>query len=440
MSARALVALAALAAASCAELVGTDDVTFERSTCGRGPAPCGDSGADLVVETQNLFLYGLSEPYRAERRPHVEAALRASRADVLCLTELGDPTDRDSILAAVASDLPYAYAPRTNANTPVSVPEDLRGNAPAPPGPPLCEGLGMAAAAGLDCLAQHCSSIPGSGAGMLTDDDCAASHCDQSGLELPGKAERLCAQCLRALLDDHTIDATRGGCEAPPGDRPLGHSGDHATVLLSRHPLSRQSLIVLPSTAARQVLLVATVEKPGLPPVDVACTRFTSNKEGAYDYYVGPYGGGADGLAAWDNEVLLQALRVSERLLAARPHVGVLMGWMGASREVKVGGEVWVGGFRSEALRVFDGGFVDAVSPTFTGCTACLSNPLFDDTYVDRRPDQVFLLGLDRSRVVDVTVTNQEAVVPVTPGPRGKGASRAPISDHYGLRVGLRVR
>ena len=54
MSARALVALAALAAASCAELVGTDDVTFERSTCGRGPAPCGDSGADLVVEANPI--------------------------------------------------------------------------------------------------------------------------------------------------------------------------------------------------------------------------------------------------------------------------------------------------------------------------------------------------------------------------------------------------
>lgn len=437
MTRRAL-ALVALVAVGCGELIGVDDVEFARTAT----APCSGSTCppDLVVETQNMFLYGLGEPYRAERRPYVEAAMRASPADVLCLTELGDPTDRDAILAAVADRFPHAYAPRTDEATPISIAEDLAGNPPAPPGPPLCEGLDAAVDAGLDCLAQHCSTLPGSGGGRFTGDDCAVEHCQQTVLGLTSKAERLCAQCLNAVLDDHTIDEARRACSVPPGGKRLGHSGDHANVLLSRHPLSRTALFVLPSTTARQVMLTATVEKPGVPPVDVACVRFTSNKEGAYDYYVGPYGGGAEGLAAWDNEVLLQAKRTSDRLLAGRPHVGVLMGWMGASREVKIDGELWVGGFREETLAVFDGGFLDAVPRLLTECTACLANPLFDDTYVDRRPDQIFLLGLDRDRVTDVTVTNQSPVVPVAAGPRSKGKSQVPISDHYGLRVGLRLR
>lgn len=429
---RAWPALVALSLASCAELVGTDDVTFGEAPCDPSGGAC---GADLIVETQNLFVYGRMDPYRAARRPYVEAALRASPADVLCLNELGDPTDRDAMVQAVAERFPFAYYPRTTEATPVTVAETLDGTAPEPPGPPLCEGLDAEVDAGLDCLAEHCSTA----AGVFTDDDCAVDHCQQTLLGLTGARERLCARCLRAVLDDHTIDDSRRACSVPPGGRRLGYSGDHATVLLSRHPLSRQALFVLPSTAARQVVLAATVNKPGLPPVDVACTRFTSNNEGTFDTYVGPYGGGAEGLAAWDNEVRLQARRTADARLAGRPNLGVLMGWMGASREVTLDGELWTGGFREDALAVFDTAFVDAVPRDFTGCTACLANPLFDDAYVDRRPDQVFLLGLDRSRVVDVTVTNQAPIVPVTPGPRSKGQALVPISDHYGLRVRLRL-
>lgn len=437
---RASVLLSATAAiAGCGQLIGVDDVEFgavAADACDPSTRSC---EPNFVVETQNMFLYGRYEPYRNERRPYVEAAIRASTADVLCFDEIGHPGDREAIAEAVSGAYPHAYFAHTDESTPIDVPEDLFGNPPAPPGPPLCLGLDAQVDASLDCLAQHCSSIPGSGAGLFTDDECAVTNCSETILSLSTRTERLCAQCIHAVMDDHSIDEARRGCSVPPGDKRLGYSGDNASMVLSKHPIVRRSVFVLPSTASRQVVLRATVQKPGLPPVDVYCARFTSNKEGAYDYYVGPYGGGATGLKTWDNEVLLQAKRTSEWILAARPNRAVLMGWLSASREVTIGTELWVGGFREDALQVFEQGFTDAVPRDYPACTACLANPLFDDTFVDRRTDHVFLLGMNRDNVTGVSITNQEPVVPVEAGPRSKGKSIVPISDHYGLRVGLRV-
>ena len=426
-------------ATACGQLIGVDDVSFGAPVVAVCDATQRSCEPNFVVETQNMFVYGRWEPYRAERIARAKAQIEASEADVLCLTEFGAPNDRQQLRDGVAGAYPFSHFVHTDESSPVDVPETIDGNPPAPPGDPLCAGLDAQVDAGLDCLAAHCSTVPGSDLGLFTSDECATEFCQDTVLALKSREERLCAQCIHAVMDDHSIADARRACSVPPGGMRLGYSGENATMLLSKHPLSRLASFVLPSTRSRQVVLRATVDKPGLAPVDVYCTRFTSNNDGAFDYYEGPYGGDSTGLAAWDNESQLQAMRAAQWVLAARPYRAIFMGWLAASREVMIDGELWAQGYRPKTLEVFDAAFIDAVPATFPGCTACLANPLFDDTYVDRRTDHVFLLGLDKSNVVDVAITNTEPVVPVEPGPRSKGKAIVPISDHYGLRVGLRV-
>lgn len=422
----------------CRQILGVDQKDFSDSSAASGGSSP-DPGRLLILDSFNAFS-AKGEPFFEERLPALVAALGKSPADVLCLSEVDRWEGRDALVAALSGEYPHAVNIHTDEATPVDSPTDATGALPSPLAPP-CKGLEEQVAKASACAREFCSTIPGSEQGFLTSEACFTDACGFSTPSpLGSNEERACAFCLRNGAASLSLAQLRQRCESE-GEMPLWRGGDHDGLLLSRHPILSSARWVLPSTGNRRVVLFARIEKPGLGPVDVYCTRLGTIYDGVLQVYHGSYGGGLQGEQAWAAEQALQARKIPDFITAiSRERRAVLAGWMGASRPVQENEGTLIEGVGQETLEILDGFFLSASSPEKDReCTACKSNPLYDDSFRDRRVEHVFLRGFVGSDVVSLERVYDEATVTVAPNGASKGKPLVPLSDHYGLRLRLRL-
>lgn len=399
---------------------------------------------EVVVDAFAVDLSGIVSPHEDERRPYIEAALAKLSSDVVCLTEVGRQKDRDAIVAAASLQMNVATFTYDETSAPGNA-ADLSGNVPPPPAAPACAGPSQSQklkALG-DCVSTHCSSVPGSAAGHVTDIDCVTQSCSGEYASFFGAADdQACLLCLQAGVDSFTpIEEFQTRCQTVTR-RAYTFGGQGSVVLLSRLPFVPGSVggLVLPSTLVRREVVKATVQV-GNGSIDVYC-GILGEVYTVLVPYSGPYGDGASGPKGWANEQLLQAKRWLEWVAATSTgDRTVIAGQLYASAEHKnADGAVAVSGnLGAPTLSLFQQSFPEALAAGYVpACTRCTTNPLVNDSVLGESPPgpwhtHVFAKGPPSLHVTTTERTFLEATVPIDDG-KG-GTITVPLSRNYGMRT-----
>lgn len=387
----------------CATCVKT--ITVRPPSYGPPANACESAPADLDVVTYNTGLGPGIVSYASARAPHVIDAVASTPFDVLCLQEVWTDGDRDAIIARLG--LP---------------PENVAFVRTAGLGE---TGEDRCSDGDLDrlsaCTAERCRGVPEEDLTM-----CALSRCE-SALRGIFFRNRECLNCL-AAMSGHSEASIRRHCTTRGMSRIYG--GRNGIILASRWPLLDKEAIMLPTSNANRVAILARVDVPGRGEVELACTHLSSSQA------IPPYHSGYDD---WDEEKAAQLEIVSRRLAeraAGRPQFFIgdhnFGGGDGASIEDE-SGWVW---YRAHEL-----GFSDpAAYVTPRLCSICSGN-----TFVGTRPrskliDHVLLRDPPGGIAVEPTCGERmyEGTVTV-PGYEGSPVSTS-LSDHYGIRMKFRLR
>lgn len=405
-------------------------------------AGCGDDApaatpTSLRVHTLNLGLAGAFIPHEPARRAAAPAAVAALDDDVVCIQEAWRDEDKRAIAEAARARFPYAlWYPHDLSTQEEAIPSTCDvGAAPTTPpcaDPSVTGAFGM----GITCLAQNCSTMPGSEMGQTTSTSCAEAMCIGSVTQLlvAGAAGLRCYGCLAPQLPTATFAEMRTACTTNPRAG-LAFNGQSGVMILSRHPLSNQEQLVLPGTWNRRVVLRATAAVPNAGDVDVYCNHLTPVFEGAAYPYTGRYGCGHTDSEGWSSELQAQARRlvswVTERTGSGR---AVILG------DFNTGASDYANGANvdAEASAGYDilaAGFNVARPPGYVAaCTFCPDNSLNEMRTAPVWIDHVFLRNIPASATTAMERTFVAPSVTVT-----NPAGTVNLSDHYGLRATLRL-
>ncbi|MEM9861145.1 MAG: endonuclease/exonuclease/phosphatase family protein [Myxococcota bacterium] len=396
---------------------------------------CGSDNdpVELRVETYNLGLAGAFVPNEAVRRGPVIEAVANLDADIVCLQEVWEQSDKDALLAATAANFPHSLTHTTDLQTPISSPEDQNGDVPPIAGVPPCMAFPEELGGAVYCLSENCSTMPGSEEGQTTGTDCAASNCvaPVGALLFGDQAAQQCYACLTTALPTESFAGMRNLCTSE-NDATLAFRGQSSSVILSKYPLSNGENYVLPGTWNRRVITVATATLPGGTEVDVYCNHLTPIFGGLTFPYTGAYGNGMSGSDGWAAEQLLQTdklIALVEARSGDRP--ALILGDMNAGR-ADLGPDLL-----DEGAATYDrlaSAFTLGVAADYTGlCTFCGGNQNTSPETGDVWIDHIFLSGIEASDVLATERTFDEATVMSADG------LVAP-SDHYGLRSTIVIR
>lgn len=396
---------------------------------------------DLTVETFNVGLAGAFIPNEAERIRAVPAAVAAMPSDIVCLQEAWRQEDKDAIIAAARARFPHTYTARHDLSTVVNLDIDpMCGAGVTPPPEPTtapCADPSLTTAfdAGITCLARSCSTMPGSEMGSTTSTMCATTSCISKvvGLLTAGAAGLRCYGCLAPQLPTETFASIRSACTTNP-QAGLAFGGQSGTMILSRYPLSDTETMVMPGTWNRRVITRATATLPNGARVGVYCNHLTPVFEGAAFPYTGRYGCGRTDREGWSSEQTAQA-RALVSYVQRRDGAGraLILGDFNTSR-ASAAGQPEIVDEAPETYAIFTSAFQEALAPGYVPrCTFCPDNALTGNT-APTWLDHIFLHGLPASTVQSTERTFTTATVAV-PG----SAQPVHLSDHYGLRVRLRV-
>jgi hypothetical protein len=398
---------------------------------------------EVVVDAYGVDLSGIVSPHEDERRSYLQAALSQLTSDVVCLTEVGRQKDKDDIVA-VAKQLMNVASFTYDETTEPSNPADQNGNIPPPVTAPPCGSSQAQKVQALGgCVSSHCSSVPGSASGHVTDIDCVTKFCTSEYTAFFGAtADQGCLLCLQAGVDTYTpIGDFVSTCQTQ-AKRAYTLGGQGSVVLLSKLPFVNGSVqgYVLPSTLVRREVVKATVEI-GSGTMDVYC-GILGELYTVLVPYAGPYGDGASGNQGWANEQQLQAKRWLEWVgqTSTSPRV-VLAGQMYASAESKNadGAIVVSGNLGAKTLALFQEAFPEALAPGYVpACTRCTINPLVNQSVLGETPPgtwltHVFAKGPSSMHVTGTDRTFLDAIVPISDGMGG--LTQVPLSRNYGIRT-----
>jgi exonuclease III len=266
------------------------------------------------IETFNVALAGAFIPYEAERREAMGEALAALDRDVLCLQEVWEQSDKDRLITATAETFPYVASFTHNDMSSIHDGSDQMGNIPpAYEVPPCGENRADILQAALACVAENCSTIPGSQEGRTISTDCAVSNCLEQVVPLLSGAENLrCYGCLANGLPTETISGIGDRCTMN-NQADTAFRGQSGVMILSKHPLEDKEAWVLPGTWNRRIIVSARTEKEGQS-VDIHCNHLTPIFDGLQYPYTGRYGNGQSGKAAWIAEQRLQIEKLANRV------------------------------------------------------------------------------------------------------------------------------
>jgi hypothetical protein len=263
----------------------------------------------ISVDTFNASLYGPDAPDWQQRRAALAgpSELTQSSADLMCVIEVDEPAEQQSIIATAAGNgFKYAYRIDTNQSTPFTNPRTQTGTIPPAPTTPPCAGSVPASDVNnaIACMEQSCSNAgPGDGTGELTTTtDCLTSSC--SGplgallIEFPA-----CFDCLiDYVASTQSYGATQQYCttQATP---PLAFQGATPNFILSKYPLAKTDSYILTSTLYRATVLYAQAQFEDGLDVDFYCGQFSSTLDASAEPYDGFYGGDAGtSQGQYDNE------------------------------------------------------------------------------------------------------------------------------------------
>lgn len=394
-----------------------------------------DDGApepmDVTIDTFNVGLAGAFIPYEEERRAPLAEAIAASEADVICLQEVWNQSDKDLIIAAAAESFPHSVAFEHDLDTPIDDPTDQSGEVPPSFDSPPCaaEELQSQLEAALTCLQENCSTIPGSEDGQTTSTACAQEHCvTHVSAMLLGDEEALrCYGCLAPSLPTSTFAELRQSCTEEVNSG-LAFDGQSGVMILSRHPVRDGRAHVLPGTWNRRVIALATVELPNEAEVDVYCNHLTPMFDALTYPYTGQYGMGEFDDDGWAAEQLLQAEKLVTLVEAETGQGRAFI--LGDFNTGRASGDT-LHDEAVETLELLENAFTPAVTEDFTPeCTHCPDNANTSDASTPVWIDHIFMTNIPADAVVATERTYDEAVVEVD-----DGAQLVPLSDHYGLRA-----
>jgi endonuclease/exonuclease/phosphatase family metal-dependent hydrolase len=409
--------------------------------CSESSSPLGPT--EVTVDTFNVALAGAFIPYEAERRQPIIDAIEGANADILCLQEVWEQSDKDMIKAAVEENYPHVVSFEDGLDTPVDDPTDQNGEVPeSPEGVPCAdvepddpqtpEGDTMLDQMNdaCDCLRDNCSTIEGSDEGRTESAECASSSCVPAVAPLlfgDDPRQQRCYACVITQLPTETIGDIRSRC-ATIENQDLAFRGQNGVMILSRHPLSNATNWVIPGTWNRRNILSATARLPNGVDLDVYCNHLTPIFDGGAINtfpYTGQYGLGGTGPDGWQAEQELQAQKLVDHVSETsgnRP--AVILGDFNAGRDflpdIVAEGEPTVDILES----AFEMAYTADYEPL---CTFCSTNPV-TDTENSVWIDHILLHNLSADVVLSTERVYDEDVVDV-----GE-EQMVPLSDHFGMR------
>jgi endonuclease/exonuclease/phosphatase family metal-dependent hydrolase len=371
-----------------------------------------------------------------ERLEALPAQVAHAPADVLCLQGVAAPSDRANLKTALASTYSFSLDLPTDDESKVDDPRDATGVVPPQHDKPPCKDLEPAMTRVLSCLA-GCVKPPGFAIfheSCLTNDPCAPDTL------FTADPERRCRSCIfgHARTGSPLLETAKRCAEAV---HPLSLRGQHGMMILSRFPLSRPSIRVLPSEGTRRAVIGATLTTPRHAEVDVFCATLGPTEESGLptdprvtEPYPGPYGAPRDG---WLRENELQIDKLSSYVTAQRgARAAIVLGDFGVSAEISRNGSVSLPATGAIGAARLEHAFVDAVAPSYTpGCTVCRQNPLAPEGAPTFR-NRIYLAGLDASAVRASTRSYLGEVVSLGPN---LTPARVPLSMQYGFRSRIAV-
>lgn len=397
-------------------------------------AGCGEStqardSQEVVVDTFNVALAGAFITFEAERRPFIVEAIADSDADILCLQEVWDQSDKVAIRDAAAQAYPHSAFFEDNLDTPIDDATNQQGVVPPPPTTAPCEGEALTSQlnAGVDCLEENCSTPDG----RTTSDECAEEKClsEVFGL-LSAPPPQRCYACLVTQLPTELLTDIRSRCPTVI-NQDLAFQGQNGVMILSRHPLKNARELVIPGTWNRRTILSATAELPNGAELDAYCNHLTSIFFSFTFPYTGQYGDGTNTAGAWQAEQELQAEKLINYVTetsGARP--AVILGDFNAGHAFPDEDIVAQGEATLDLLEsVFELAYTADYAPLCTFCSG--TNPVTDPGDPVGWIDHILLDNLTSDSVLSTERVFDEDVVPVGPV---DDQMIVPLSDHFGMR------
>jgi len=395
---------------------------------------------DVTIDTFNVALAGAFIPYEAERRQPLAEAIAGMDSDVVCLQEVWTQADKELIRDMAVGNFPYSALFEDDLDTPVDDPTDQMGEIPQAPTTVPCPDIEVSDGVtivdqmneAVDCVAENCSTIPGSEDGRTTSASCASTNCvgAVAALLFGDAQQQRCYSCVVPQLPTSTFAEIRSSCPTVV-NQDLAFDGQNGVMILSRYPLSDQENWVMPGTWNRRTILRATVTLPNGASLDAYCNHLTPIFDDFTFPYTGQYGEGNTDAAGWEAEQYLQA----QKLIAfvqdrSGDSPAVILGDLNAGRAYPAQGISEEG---ADTLSLLEATFPAALATDYEPlCTFCEDNPVTDTTS-SVWIDHILLNGLASDAVQSTVRTFDEAVVPVG------GDELVPLSDHYGLRSVIRV-
>jgi endonuclease/exonuclease/phosphatase family metal-dependent hydrolase len=238
---------------------------------------------EFTVTTFNAALGpGLDVSHVHERIPVVAKAVAEANWDVLCLNEIWIDEAQTAVLTELGLPADHVLT------------VDTRGENEDPAD--RCEPGELDK--GLACMRSKCAGL---------DDEettlCAASKCATEGFAL-AYAHPHCFNCVVASAGKSANSIVQN-CTQSSASRI--YEGRNGVLLASHRPLTNVETILLPSSSANRVALLATVDVNGTP-TEIACTHLTA----ARDLLLPT----DKRFANWDEEMKAQLRMISDRLNA----------------------------------------------------------------------------------------------------------------------------
>jgi endonuclease/exonuclease/phosphatase family metal-dependent hydrolase len=400
----------------------------------------GTGGSDgVAIDTFNVALAGAFIPLEAERRPFIVDAIANSNADILCLQEVWDQSDKVAIRDAAAAAYPHSTFFEDDLDTPIDDATNQQGVVPPLPTTAPCAGEPLTSQlnAGVDCLEANCSTPDG----RTTSAACAEDQCLVEVLNLiTAPPPQRCYACLVTQLPTELLTDIRTRCPSVV-NQDLAFQGQNGVMILSRHPLKNAKELVVPGTWNRRTILSATAELANGAELDVYCNHltpiFVSTAIVNTFPYTGQYGDGTTNPSAWQAEQELQAeklINYVNETSGSRP--AVILGDLNTGRAYPAQDIVAEG---EETLDLLEAAFTPAYTAAYLEaplCTFCSTNPVANPTDDPDETsvwiDHIQLHNLASDSVLSTARIFDEDVVPV-------GDEMVPLSDHFGMRSVINV-
>ena len=430
-------------------------------------ARCGGLAIDLRVDTFNAQLAGPFGPWDAERAPKMVETINGLDTDAICVHEVWSKAHRDQIIAGTASFFPHSAMFDDDLETELDDPTDANGVTPPAYEEPPCSGDPTYAGTegdpndppsdaylisqAIDCIRDNCFQPTGDETGgrpVPGISDCMATKCLGEVLKLVGggAAQKGCYSCLFASIASYeTPDYMREQCTTNPEAR-FVYRGSSATQVLSRYEIVDPEQWVIPSTEWRVNIIRAPLKLPNDAKVDLYCTQLTTPADAITRPYTGLYGDGGEGLLGWQNELYLQAEKLTayvQQKSQAAGRMAIIAGTFYSGPAYFDGDTQVLESINETAYNTLAANFPFALPADYVpACTYCNDNPLLappgsTPTGGNTRQSHIFVSGIPIT-----AISSAESVVyPFIVDLETEDGTpfQAPASTHYGFRSTVRI-